>query len=59
MKKLNLETVKSSLKRDEMRSVKGGSGGGYCSKTVVACSWSTGKYQWNANSTTTGWVCCK
>ncbi len=28
MKKINLKTVKNSLKRDEMRNVKGGSGWG-------------------------------
>lgn len=30
MKKLNLKTVKNSLKRDELRNVKGGSGGYDC-----------------------------
>ncbi len=39
MKKISLKTVKNSMKRDEMRSVKGGSGWENCPYSSPSCNW--------------------
>ena len=39
MKKITLSTVKNSLKRDELRNVKGGSGNYACQCARDFCNW--------------------
>ena len=53
MKKISLKTVKSSMKRDEMRSIKGGSGN--CTQRTLGCYYQGSKLWFN---TTAYYACC-
>ena len=54
MKKISLKTVKNSMKRDEMRNVKGGSGGQNCYCWSFQCAWKGVSMDCNGYA----WNCC-
>jgi hypothetical protein len=64
MKKISLRDVKNGLRRDEMRQISGGCGGGGCSS--VKCCWSgtsncsTCEVKWSGSSCVSGatLTCC-
>ncbi|MDR6159292.1 hypothetical protein QF023_002808 [Chryseobacterium sp. SLBN-27] len=58
LQKMSLNTMKKGMSRNEMKSIKAGSGGASCDLTVVVCYNYNYKPTNNAYSSSAGWTCC-